>query len=132
IADVAEAVINHKADPVDSLSGAILILPLPSRQCEGKQQPAHPRFAPSQDQQGAPPKNPKKDQKGASKMAVQSKRSSVDAQSSDPAPAEPMSYFYFELTDRTQDEVLDDLEIYRTAARKGSQSTSWRTPGRVL
>ncbi|KAG3165818.1 hypothetical protein PI124_g780 [Phytophthora idaei] len=79
IADVAEAVINHKADPVDSLSGAILILPLPSRQCESKQQPAHPRFAPSQDQQGAPPKNRKKDQKGASKKAAQSKRSSVDA-----------------------------------------------------
>ncbi|KAF1777071.1 hypothetical protein GQ600_14664 [Phytophthora cactorum] len=31
-----------------------------------------------------------------------------------------MSYFYFELTDRTQDEVLDDLEmIYRTAAKEG-------------
>ncbi|KAG3254677.1 hypothetical protein PI124_g781 [Phytophthora idaei] len=30
-----------------------------------------------------------------------------------------MSYFYFELTDHTQDEVLGDLEmIYRTAAKE--------------
>ncbi|KAG3129466.1 hypothetical protein PI126_g20961 [Phytophthora idaei] len=49
--DVAEAVTDRKAGPVDSLSDAILILPLPSRQCDNKQQPTHPWFAPSQDQQ---------------------------------------------------------------------------------
>ncbi|KAF1773401.1 hypothetical protein GQ600_1486 [Phytophthora cactorum] len=117
--DVAEAVTDHKSGPVVSLSDAILILPLPSRQCDNKQQPTHPWFAPSQDQQGLHPRPPRR-QKKASKKAAQSKRSPADAQSSDPAPVEPTSYFYFELTDRTQDGVRDDLEmIYRTAAQEG-------------
>ncbi|KAG2997062.1 hypothetical protein PC121_g20560 [Phytophthora cactorum] len=46
MSDVAEAVINHMVDPVNTLSGGILILPLPPHQCESKQQMPHPRFAP--------------------------------------------------------------------------------------
>ncbi|KAG3070963.1 hypothetical protein PI125_g22863 [Phytophthora idaei] len=78
--DVAEAVTDRKAGPVDSLSDATLILPLPSRQCDNKQQPTHPWFAPSQDQQGLHPRPPRRQKKKkASKKAAQSKRSPADA-----------------------------------------------------
>ncbi|KAG3073965.1 hypothetical protein PI125_g22134 [Phytophthora idaei] len=46
MSDVAEAVINHMVDPVNTLSGVVLILPLPPCQGESKQQTPHPRFAP--------------------------------------------------------------------------------------
>ncbi|KAG3139033.1 hypothetical protein PI126_g16643 [Phytophthora idaei] len=100
---------------VSSLSGAIVILPLPTHQCESRYPPPRPQVAPGEEQPAASPKSrSRKFAKKTPKAQSKAKRPEFPTVHADPSPIDTTQYFYFELADRTQEQVREDLEkMYR-------------------
>ncbi|KAG2759756.1 hypothetical protein PC129_g23938 [Phytophthora cactorum] len=113
--DVAGSLIARKGNPPESLSGAIVILPLPTRQCESRYPPPHRQVAPGEKQPAASPKSrSRKFAKKKPKALSKAKRPVFPTVHADPSPIDTTQYFYFELAGRTQEQVREDLEkMYR-------------------